>query len=88
MTAQSPALATSLFNSVFRQSLEVVSVNNHHFGDAARFVEQHALALRAGDALHLAISNDHGATLCTLANRLAAAGPILGVPTLRLTARP
>jgi len=26
MTAQSPALATSLFNSVFRQSLEVVSV--------------------------------------------------------------
>lgn len=88
MTVKSRSLAISLFNSVFRQSVQIVSVNGQHFSDAARFAERHELALRAGDALHLAISGYHGATLCTLDNRLAAAGPILGVPTLRLTARP
>ena len=35
--------------------------------------------MRAGDALHLAICADHGATLCTLDRRLAEAGPALGV---------
>jgi hypothetical protein len=49
-------------------------------------VEHHDLALRAGDALDLAISGDFGATLCTLDKRMAAAGPILGGPTSQLTA--
>ncbi len=86
MSVQTRPMAISLFNSVFRQSVEVVSVEGQHFSDAARFVERHELALRAGDALHLAISSYHGATLCTLDNRLATAGPILGVATLRLNA--
>ncbi|MDE2464494.1 MAG: PIN domain-containing protein, partial [Alphaproteobacteria bacterium] len=46
---------------------------------AARLADQHALGLRAGDALHLAICADHGATLCTLDRRLGEAGPALGV---------
>ncbi len=83
MSVQSRPLAISLFNSVFRPSVEVVPVIGQHFSDAARFVERHELSLRAGDALHLAISNYHGATLCTLDNRLAVAGPILGVPILQ-----
>jgi predicted nucleic acid-binding protein len=87
MQAQSRPLAVSLFNRVFRPSVEVVSVNSHHFSDAARFVERHELSLRASDALHLAICGHHGATLCTLDNRLATAGPILGVPTLRLSSQ-
>ena len=40
--------------------------------------------LRAGDALHLAICADHGATLCTLDRRLSEAGPALGVRTMLL----
>src|SRR5215510_8306714 len=40
----------------------------------ARCVDQDALGLRAGDALHLAICVDHGAALCTLDRRLSEAG--------------
>jgi predicted nucleic acid-binding protein len=47
---------------------------------AARFVDQHALGLRAGDALHLAIASEHGATVFTLDQRLAEAGPAFGIP--------
>ena len=49
---------------------------------AARFADQHALGLRAADALHLAVCADLGATLCTLDRRLHEAGPPLGVSTL------
>jgi uncharacterized protein len=37
--------------------------------------------LRAGDALHLATASEQGATVHTLDQRLAEAGPVLGVPT-------
>ncbi|TCZ65343.1 type II toxin-antitoxin system VapC family toxin [Roseicella aquatilis] len=47
---------------------------------AAQYADQHALGLRSGDALHLAVCAAHGATLCTLDRRLADAGPKLGVP--------
>ena len=39
-------------------------------------------ALRAGDALHLAIAQANGATLYTLDRALAAAGSALGVPVV------
>ena len=55
-----------------------------HFRIAARFADQYALALRAGDALHLAIAGDKGASLCTLDRRLAEGGMALGVNTLML----
>jgi hypothetical protein len=44
-------------------------------------VDQQGLGLRAGDALHLAVAAEHGATLWTLDVRLAEAGPVLGVAT-------
>ncbi len=51
---------------------------------ASQFADQFALGLRGGDALHLAIAADHGATLCTLDRRLNDAGLALGVKTLLL----
>jgi predicted nucleic acid-binding protein len=51
---------------------------------AARFVEQHMLGLRAGDALHLAVCAERGATLCTLDRRLSDAGSALGVKIMLL----
>jgi len=51
---------------------------------AARFADQHVLGLRAGDALHLAVCADLGATLCTLDQRLRHAGSALGVKTILL----
>jgi predicted nucleic acid-binding protein len=56
-------------------------VTGAHFRTAARFVDQHMLGLRGGDALHLATASEHGATVHTLDQRLAEAGPALGVAT-------
>jgi predicted nucleic acid-binding protein len=56
-------------------------VTGGQFRAAAKFADQHALGLRAGDALHLAIASEHGAMVHTLDQRLAKAGPALGVPT-------
>ena len=63
------------------ESLSVLPVTSEQFRIAARFVDQHALGLRAGDALHLATASQHGATVWTLDQKLAEAGPRLGVPT-------
>jgi len=70
------------FTTLTTEALIVWSVSRHHFRTAAAFADQYALGLRAGDALHLAIAAEHGATLCTLDRRLADAGGALGVKTL------
>ena len=72
----------AVFNRLATESFTVVPVSRLEFRTAARFVEQHALGLRAGDALHLAICADHGATLCTLDQRLSDAGSALGLKTM------
>ena len=51
-----------------------------HFEKAARFASHHALGLRAGDALHLAIAAGGGHTLVTLDVRMAEAASQLGIP--------
>jgi hypothetical protein len=75
------ARALAMFNKLVAESFTVLPVTGGHFRTAARLVDQHTLGLRAGDALHLATASEHGATLYTLDQRLAAAGPVLGVPT-------
>lgn len=74
------ASALAMFNRLVAESFTVLGVTGGHFRAAARFADQHALGLRAGDALHLAIASEHGATVNTLDQRLAEAGPMLGVP--------
>ncbi|MDG2520690.1 type II toxin-antitoxin system VapC family toxin [Caulobacter segnis] len=75
------AAATAAFNSLVAESFTVVGVSKTQFRTAARFVEQHSLGLRAGDALHLAVAFDHGARVQTLDRRMADAGMSLGIPT-------
>ncbi|WP_398475223.1 type II toxin-antitoxin system VapC family toxin [Tardiphaga sp.] len=79
------AAALAMFNRLVVDSLTVLPVTGSHFRTAARFVDQHTLGLRAGDALHLAVAAEHGAKVQTLDQRLAAAGPVLGVPTQLIT---
>jgi hypothetical protein len=74
--------ALAMFTRLATDSFAVVPVLRLQFRTAARFVEQHALGLRAGDALHLAICGDHGATLCTLDRRLSDAASALGLKTM------
>lgn len=75
------AAALAMFNKLVAESLTVLGVTGGQFRVAAKFADQLALGLRAGDALHLAIASEHGATVHTLDQRLADAGPALGVPT-------
>lgn len=75
------AAALAMFNKLVAESFTVLAVTGAQFRAAAKFADQHMLGLRAGDALHLAIASEHGATLHTLDQRLAKAGPALGVPT-------
>jgi hypothetical protein len=79
------AAALSAFTRLCVESLRTLPVEREDFRAAARFADQSELNLRAGDALHLAICANHGASLCTLDRRLAEAAPRVGVPVRELT---
>jgi predicted nucleic acid-binding protein len=73
------AQAMTTFTRLCDENLKVVPVTSMQFRVAARFADQYALGLRAGDALHLAVCADQGATICTLDRRLSEAASALGV---------
>lgn len=75
------ATTLALFNRLVAESFTVLPVTSSAFRAAAKYIDQHQLGLRAGDALHLATASDQGATVWTLDRRLAEAGPVLGTPT-------
>jgi len=76
--------ALAMFTRLAADSFTILPVSGLQFRTAARFADQYVLGVRAGDALHLAICADHGATLCTLDRRLSEAGSTLGVKTMLL----
>lgn len=69
------------FYHMVEASLEVLEVSTRHFKIAASLTENPELALRSGDALHLAIVSDHRMTICTLDKKMARAGSLLGIST-------
>lgn len=84
LSAEHRAAALSAFTRLSAESFMVLPVTGSHFRTAASFANQHALGLRAGDALHLAVAADVGAVLCSLDRRLAEGGVALGVSTALL----
>jgi predicted nucleic acid-binding protein len=54
ITLEQRASSLALFNKLVAESFTVLAVTGSHFRAAAQFLDQHALGLRAGDALHLA----------------------------------
>ncbi|MBB4632784.1 hypothetical protein GGQ98_002411 [Sphingosinicella soli] len=84
LSLEQRADALTVFNRLVDESLVIEPVEARHFEIAARFVDQHELGLRAGDALHLAIASQRGLVLATLDQKLAEAGPKLGAATLLL----
>jgi predicted nucleic acid-binding protein len=82
--ADARAAALSAFTRLCAESFGTLPVGREDFRAAARFADQSELNLRAGDALHLAIWANHGASLCTLDRRLAEAAPRVGVPVREL----
>jgi uncharacterized protein len=78
------AAALASFTRLAAETFSVLPVERASFRTAARFADQPALNLRAGDALHLAICAEWGATLCTLDRRLGEAAPVVGVGSVLL----
>lgn len=70
------------FRGLLADSLTVLPLLPEHFIDAAKFVDQHSLALRTGDALHLAVAADKAAAMCTFDRRLADAATALGIEAI------
>jgi hypothetical protein len=81
ITPQHRAEALAQFGRLIDRNFTTLPVSAAHFRNAARFADNYAVALRAGDALHLAICAAHGITLCTRDRPLARAGEKLGVKT-------
>lgn len=78
------ASALAAFTRLASETLRILPVDRASFRTAARFADQHAHRLHAGDSLHLAICADRGATLCTLDRRLGEAAPLVGVESVLL----
>ena len=76
--------ALALFTQMSTDTFRIFPLERASFRTAARFCDLPALGLRAGDALHLAICAEHGATLCTLDQRLGQAAPLVGVASMLL----
>lgn len=72
------------FDRLQRDSLRHITFRKEFFGAAAGAASRPHPALRAGDALHLAICMHHRATLCTLDTDQARAAVELGLTTILL----
>jgi predicted nucleic acid-binding protein len=64
------ANALTMFTRLCNDNLTVMPASRVQLRMAARFADQYAMGLRAGDALHLAVCAEQGATICTLDRRL------------------
>jgi uncharacterized protein len=76
------ASALAAFSRICAHNATVLGITHAHFLSAGRLADEYEPGIRAGDALHVAICSDYGATLCTLDRRLCEAGPAFGVPTI------
>jgi predicted nucleic acid-binding protein len=65
-------------------SLVTLPVMPAHFATATTYVERQDLRLRAGDALHLAVTAAHGLAIATLDQIQAKAAIELGIPVERV----
>jgi uncharacterized protein len=76
------------FAALKRKSFTVAQIKPKHFISAAGLVDASLHGLRAADALHLAVSMDIGATLCTLDVKFAQCAAALGAKVNLLTPAP
>jgi len=79
VSAQDRAEALAVFGGMTEASFHLLPVTRTDFRVAARFADQHATGLRAGDALHLAIAANHGARIRALDRGLTGAAEALGL---------
>jgi uncharacterized protein len=78
------AVILSNWRIFMAETAAVIAVDTKDFETAALFAAHHQLALRAGDALHIAVAQSSGCTLVTLDKRMAEAAVELGVPVTEI----
>lgn len=78
-----PALLAEI-RLVLRRAATDVALVAGDFAMASSYMENCALPLRGGDALHLAVARRHDATVWTLDRKMAEAGQELGLGTCLL----
>jgi len=66
------------FEELLRQSFSTVTIDQADYALATTMTGQADAGIRAGDALHLAVSHRHNAPLVTFDKRLAAGATTLG----------
>ncbi|MBK7814362.1 MAG: type II toxin-antitoxin system VapC family toxin [Rhodocyclaceae bacterium] len=84
------ALARRCFATIadfVHESCDLIACAPHHQTEAQRLLSRFDLPLRAGDALHLAISQHADATLVTYDRLLAASAKVLGAKVRNPLAR-
>jgi uncharacterized protein len=75
------ARADARFEAMVDESFSVILPNAEDFGLAKRYISRFETKLRAGEALHLAIANNHrAAVIYSLDKRLMQAGALLDLP--------
>ena len=74
--------AEKLFRSYVGAYFKVLKVDTAHFRRAAIIAGREDINLRAADALHLAVAEVYGATMCTLDNKMRHAADVLEIAAL------
>lgn len=82
LSADAAASAFSAITAFARESCEWIVCEPRHQTQAQAWLGRFDLSLRAGDALHLAMSRHAGATLATYDTLLLASATALGIKTL------
>ena len=81
LDAQAAARADARFEAMVDESFSILLPNADDFSLAKRYLGQFETGLRAGDALHLAVANNHrAAAIYSLDKTLLKAGKILDLP--------
>jgi uncharacterized protein len=84
LDGQAATRADARFEAMLDESFSVLLPNADDFGLAKRYLGRFETRLRAGDALHLAVANNHRAgVIYSLDKTLLKAGKILDLPVSR-----
>lgn len=81
ITATDRSHALTWFEQFRDGTAELWAVRTTAFRRATELINVVGVKVRAADALHLAIAEEHGATLCTLDKEQAEAGEAAGIST-------
>jgi uncharacterized protein len=80
ITVEQRAEIVSRWRRAVSAHFATADIEKRHFETAANMADNYALALRAGDALHIAIAQNTDCTLVTVDKQMAKAAIEVGVP--------